>query len=122
MNSSHIPPSITSQSDAFWYEMLHNYEIERLLSLPSDRQRISSNDRTCHAWSTIFNFDTNLSCVLLNYASLMNTTLDYLTFTCYYVFLFKLTNGEKDLCIGRKIDRHHQSDSHHSINRSTKHM
>ncbi|CAF0819172.1 unnamed protein product [Didymodactylos carnosus] len=37
---------------------------------------------------------------MLKYAQTMNVTMFQLFLTCYYIFLFKLTNGEKDLCIG----------------------
>jgi hypothetical protein len=108
MNPCHTSPSVT-KTDV--------YDVGRPLSLLTDRQRISINDRTDRVWSVTFNFDSNLLCALLDYASMMNTTLDYLAFTCYYVFLFKLTNGEKDLCVGRNIDVGYQSKLHDFIDK-----
>lgn len=101
-----------TKTDTFWLENLRNYDIGRSLSLPTDRQRISVNHRADRVWSIMFNFDSKLSCAFLDYASIMNTTLEYLAFTCYYVFLFKITNGERDLCVGRNIVVRYQSELH----------
>ena len=44
----------------------------------------------------------------LTYSSSNNISLKHLTLAVYYVFLFKLTNGERDLCIGMNINnRYH---------------
>ncbi|CAF1356518.1 unnamed protein product [Adineta steineri] len=42
----------------------------------------------------------NLSCDFLNYALTNNIELQHLALAAYYMFLFKLTNGERDICIG----------------------
>ncbi len=101
MNRQHSSSMI--ETDAFWLETLHDYKIDRLLPLPYDRQRLSLKDQTNHVWSTTFNFDSNLSSIFRDWVSIMNTTPDHLAFTCYYIFLFKLTNGERDLCVGRNM-------------------
>lgn len=111
INCSCLDSSVT-ESDAFWFEILRDYEIERPVVLPTDRQRISINNRTYRVWSVPCNFDSKLTRALLNNALVTNTTLDYLVFTCYYVFLFKLTNGERDLCVGRNIGVQCQSELH----------
>jgi hypothetical protein len=56
--------------------------------------------RTGRGTSVSFDFDQDLSHHFLTYASSNDITVEYLALTCYYGFLFKLTNGEKDLCIG----------------------
>jgi non-ribosomal peptide synthetase component F len=56
--------------------------------------------RTGRGTSVSFDFGQDLSHHFLSYASSNNITLEYLALTCYYTFLFKLTNGERDLCIG----------------------
>jgi non-ribosomal peptide synthetase component F len=56
--------------------------------------------RTGRATSVSFDFGQDLSSEFLVYASLNNISLEHLALSCYYAFLFKLTNGERDLCIG----------------------
>jgi non-ribosomal peptide synthetase component F len=84
----------------FWLDTLHDYHLERSLTLPYDRYRLSGEHRTGRETSISFDFGQDLSCHFLNYASSNDITLEYLVIACYYVFLFKLTNGERDLCIG----------------------
>jgi non-ribosomal peptide synthetase component F len=84
----------------FWLDALHDYNLDRSLPLPYDRYRLSNEHRTGHGTSISFDFGPDLSHHFLVYASSNNTTLEYLALACYYGFLFKLTNGERDLCIG----------------------
>ncbi len=107
--------SFVKEADAFWVETLRDYEIDRPLPLHCDRRRLSATSRTNDVWSITFNFDSNLSSVFMDYMSLMSKTLDELTFACYYVFLFKITNGERDLCVGRNIGVGYQLELHHPI-------
>ena len=100
-----------SETDVFWTETLRDYEISQPLQLLCDRQRISPTDHTDHIWSITFNFDSKLFWAFRNWVSIMNTTAEYLAFTSYYIFLFKLTNGERDLCVGRNITITHQPES-----------
>ena len=87
----------------FWLDILHDYNFDQSLSLPYDRYRLSNEHRTGHGTSISFDFDQHLSHRFLRYASLNNITPQHLALACYYVFLFKLTNGNRDLCIGIKI-------------------
>jgi fengycin family lipopeptide synthetase D len=84
----------------FWLDTLHDCHLDRSLPLPYDRYRFVDEHRTGRATSVSFDFSQDLSHHFLAYASLNEITLEYLVLTCYYTFLFKLTNGEKDLCIG----------------------
>jgi hypothetical protein len=121
MNPCYTSPSISCsgsdscdvETDVFWLETLRDYDIGRPLPLSFDRQRISLNDRTERVWSIVFNFDSNLLSAFVDFSSTMNTTIDYLVFTSYYIFLFKLTNGEKDLCVGRNIAVRYKSQLYH---------
>ena len=56
--------------------------------------------RTGRGTSISFDFDQDLSHHFLTYSSSNNIKPQHLALAIYYVFLFKLTNGEKDLCIG----------------------
>ncbi|CAF1563615.1 unnamed protein product, partial [Adineta steineri] len=108
---------------------------------PFDRYRLSNEHRTGRGTSISFDFGKDLSHDFLSYASSNNISLEHLALATYYVLLFKLTNGEKDLCIGinthgRYKDELHsiigmfvnaiplrcQLDPHLSFHRITKHV
>ncbi|CAF4067907.1 unnamed protein product, partial [Adineta steineri] len=84
----------------FWLDALHDCQLDQPLSLPFDQYRLSNEHRTGRGTSISFDFGQDLSHDFLVYASSNNITLEQLVLATYYVFLFKLTNGEKDLCIG----------------------
>jgi len=85
----------------FWLDTLHDYKLDHSLSLPFDRYRLENEHQTGHSTSISFDFGQHLSQTFISFASLNNnTTLQHLAFACFYAFLFKLTNGETDLCIG----------------------
>jgi non-ribosomal peptide synthetase component F len=84
----------------FWLDALHDCHLDRSLPLPYDRYRLVDEHRTGRGTSVSFDFGRDLSHQFLFYASLNDITLQYLALTCCYAFLFKLTNGERDLCIG----------------------
>src|SRR5277367_2885790 len=84
----------------FWLDILHDCHLDRSLPLPYDRYRLSDEHRSGRGTSISFDFGQDLSHHFLAYASSNDITLEYLALTCYYAFLFKLTNGERDLCIG----------------------
>ncbi len=91
-------------ANMFWLDTLHDCHLDRSLPLPYDRYRLSNEHRTGHGISISFDFGQNLSHHFLVYASSNNMSLQCLAIACYYAFLFKLTNGEKDLCIGMDTD------------------
>ncbi|CAF1262505.1 unnamed protein product [Rotaria sordida] len=84
----------------FWLDTLRDYKIDHSLPLPFDRYRLSDEYRTGREMSVSFDFGEDLSHVFLAYSSSNSITALQLALACYYAFLFKLTNGEKDLCIG----------------------
>jgi hypothetical protein len=84
----------------FWLDTLHDCHLDRSIPLPYDRYRIVDQHRTGRGISVPFDFGQDLSDYLLAYASSNDITIEYLALTCYYAFLFKLSNGERDLCIG----------------------
>jgi non-ribosomal peptide synthetase component F len=88
----------------FWLNTLHDCHLDRSLPLPYDRYRLSNEHRTDREISLSFDFGQDLSHHFLTYASSNNISIQDLVLTCYYAFLFKLTNGEKDLCIGMNTD------------------
>ncbi len=91
-------------ANMFWLDTLHDCHLDRSLPLPYDRYRLLHEHRTGHGTSISFDFGQNLSHHFLVYASSNNMSLQCLALAWYYAFLFKLTNGEKDLCIGMDTD------------------
>jgi hypothetical protein len=84
----------------FWLDTLHDCHLDRSIPLPYDRYRLVDEHRTDRGTSVSFDCGQDLSHQFLAYASSNKITLEYLALTCYYTFLFKLSNGERDLCIG----------------------
>jgi non-ribosomal peptide synthetase component F len=94
----------------FWLDTLHDYHLDRSLPLPYDRYRLLNEHRTGCGTSVSFNFVQKFSDQFLVYVASNNITLEQLTLACYYVLLFKLTNGEKDLCVGMNVDNRYKDD------------
>jgi non-ribosomal peptide synthetase component F len=84
----------------FWLDTLHDCNLDQSLPLPYDRYRLSDERRTGHGTSISFDFGEDLSHHFLTYALLNNIQPQDLALAIYYAFLFKLTHGERDLCIG----------------------
>ena len=84
----------------FWMDTLHDCHLDRSLPLPYDHYRVSDEHRTGRGTSISFDFGHDLSHHFLLFASLNSTTIEHLSLACYYAFLFKLCNGETDLCVG----------------------
>ncbi|CAF1430650.1 unnamed protein product, partial [Adineta steineri] len=99
----------------FWLDALHNCKLDQPLSLPFDRYRLTNEHRTSHATSLSFDFGQDLSHDFLIHASSNNISLEYLTFAIYFIFLFKLTNGQTDLCIALNINNNRYRDELKSI-------
>ncbi|CAF1591003.1 unnamed protein product, partial [Adineta steineri] len=88
-----------TSSQEFWQLELKGYTLTRQLSLPVDRQRSSTNQRSGLASSAQIIFDDEICASFRNYASSHHLTLFQLGLSIFYVFLFKLTHGQTDLCI-----------------------
>ena len=86
-------------SQAFWRTQLDGYDLEYGLVLPVDRHRLSNSERSGRASIAHFSFDEHLSHSFLSYASSHDVTPFQLGLTLFYAFLFKLTNGQQDLCV-----------------------
>ena len=86
-------------SREFWHSELERYNLEHRLSLPVDRSRSLTDQRSGLASSAYITFDNTICTSFLDYASSHHLTLFQLGLATFYVFLFKLTHGESDLCI-----------------------
>ena len=93
----------------FWLDTLHNCKLDQSLPLPFDRYRLSDEHRI-RTWNNclvsllvkIF----HITPLLMHHHITYQFNISALA--TYYIFLFKLTNGERDLCIGMNINnRYH---------------
>ena len=93
---------------SFWLDTLRDCKLDQSLPLPYDRYRLSDKHRTDCGISVSSSFGADFSYNILAYSSSKNISPQHLIVASYYAFLFKLTNGERDLSIGMNIDnRYH---------------
>ncbi|CAF4020016.1 unnamed protein product, partial [Adineta steineri] len=104
-----------SGASMFWLDALHDCKLDQPLSLPFDRYRLSNEHQTCHTTSISFDFGQDLLHDFLIHASSNNIPLEHLTFAIYFIFLFKLMNGQTDLCLARNINNNRYRDELKSI-------
>ena len=88
----------------FWLDTLRDCRIDQSLPLPFDRYRLSDEHRTGRGISVSLDFGEDLSHDLIEYSSSTGVSIEQLLLAGYYAFLFKLTGGETDLCIGMNTD------------------
>jgi NRPS condensation-like uncharacterized protein len=89
---------ITS-SQQFWHLQLADYNLKNSLSLPTDRHRSSTDQRSGIASVVQILFTNDISTAFLHYALLHQVTPFQMGLSTFYAFLFKLTQGQNDLCI-----------------------
>ncbi len=89
----------TTSSQQFWHSQLVGYNLQRSLSLPVDRHRSSTDQRSGLAFVAQISFNNEISAAFFHYASLHQVTPFQLGLATFYAFLFKLTYGESDLCV-----------------------
>ncbi|CAF4086710.1 unnamed protein product, partial [Adineta steineri] len=99
----------------FWLDVLHDCKLEQPLPLPFDRYRLSNEPQTGRTTSISFDFGQDLSHHFLTHASSNSISLQHLTFAIYFMFLFKLTDGQTDLCIAMNINNNRYRDQLKSI-------
>ncbi|CAF4398424.1 unnamed protein product, partial [Adineta steineri] len=99
----------------FWFDALHDSKLDQPVSLPFDRYRLSNEHRTGRGTSISFDFGQDLSHHFLTHASSNNISLEHLTFANYFIFLFKLTNGQTDLCLAMNINNNRYRDELKSV-------
>ncbi|CAF1433641.1 unnamed protein product [Adineta steineri] len=91
-------------ANMFWHDALHDCKLDQSLSLPYDRYRLTNEYRSGFGTSISFDLDRDLCDIFLQYTSSKNISLEHLALSIYFVFLFKITNGDTDLCIGMDVD------------------
>ena len=95
---------------AFWHEIMFAYEWNHHISLPIDFQRYSDERRSGRASTASLTFDDELAKECIKYAAAKSVPLLTLFLTCYYLFLFKLTNIETDLCVAMNMSSRYKPD------------
>ena len=98
--SAHERKIDMSSSITYWHEILSDYNFIKSMNLPYDRKPPINDLRTGEGLSIEFNFDSSITEQLIKYASNLNATLYQICLTIYYIFLFKLTGGQRDLIVG----------------------
>ncbi|CAF2033876.1 unnamed protein product [Rotaria magnacalcarata] len=93
-----------------WHEALRDFEINRSLLLPFDRRRVYGEHRSGYVTLVSFDFGDNLSQRIILCASENMKSILHIILASYYVFLFKLSNGERDLCVGMNINGRYKSE------------
>ncbi|UJR18563.1 hypothetical protein I4U23_005470 [Adineta vaga] len=88
----------------FWQDVLYDCNFDRSLPLPFDRHRLANEYNTGRGTSVSFDFGEDLSQAFLLYTLSNHIEPIHIALACYYTFLFKLTNGQRDLCIGTNTD------------------
>ncbi len=88
-----------TSSREFWRSQLQEYNFEQSLSLRVDRHRSSTDQRSGLASVAQISFDKEASKAFFDYASSHQLTPFQLGLATFYVFLFKLTHGQTDMCI-----------------------
>ncbi|CAF1456475.1 unnamed protein product [Adineta ricciae] len=96
-----------SDANTFWMNVLRDCELNRLLPLPYDRHRLLNENQTSHRALFSFDFGEDLTRYIFTYASSKNIPFRDIMIASFCAFLFKICNGERDLCIG--MISHHES-------------
>ncbi|CAF1400412.1 unnamed protein product [Adineta steineri] len=104
-----------SEASKFWLDALHDCKLDQSLPLPYDRYHLANEHRTDRGTSISFDFGQDLSHDFLIHASSNNISLQHLTFAIYFIFLFKLTNGQTDLCVAMNINNNRYRDEREPI-------
>lgn len=84
----------------YWCQTFKDYKIGKPMALPVDRELPPNGIYTGQGFTVEMHFTNHIVTQLVNYASHFNVTLYQVCLTIYYIFLFKLTGGQKDLLVG----------------------
>ncbi|CAF1427213.1 unnamed protein product, partial [Didymodactylos carnosus] len=87
-----------SNAQQYWRKLLNNYDRNKELQLPYD-YRLSTQIRTGRGSHVFIQIDKELTYKILHYSNKKGISLFQLLLSCYFIYLFKITQDE-DLCIG----------------------
>ena len=102
-------------SRKFWYSQLEGCNLQHSLSLPYDRSRSSIHHRSGLASTTQLTVNDVTCTSFLKYASSHHLTLFQLGLSIFYVFLFKLSHNQTDLCVGTINANRYRSELYNMI-------
>jgi non-ribosomal peptide synthetase component F len=93
-----------SEAKEYWKEVLDGYDVDKQLQLCHTNAVYHNLDikqfRSGRGASFQFQLDYDIVHHMLKYAYKEQVTMFQLGLTIYYLFIYKLTNGDLDLCIG----------------------
>ena len=84
----------------FWRSQLAGCDLRRVLALPVDRHRASTDQRSGLACTAEVTFNDDLAVTFVAYAAAHQLTLFQLALATSFAFLFRLGHNASDLCIG----------------------
>jgi fengycin family lipopeptide synthetase D len=93
-----------SGATMYWMDALDGCNLDRPLTLPYDRYRLVGEHRSGRSACVSFGFGEDLSNEFVRFALSNDMSVIHVALGCYYVLLLKLTNGERDLCVGMNVD------------------
>ncbi|UJR06878.1 hypothetical protein I4U23_011167 [Adineta vaga] len=99
----------------FWFAQLHGCDLQHSLSLPYDRSHSSNRHRSGLASTTQITLNDSVCTSFLHYASSHHLTLFQLGLSIFYVFLFKLSHNDTDLCVGTINANRYRSELYNMI-------
>ncbi|CAF1679807.1 unnamed protein product, partial [Adineta steineri] len=82
----------------FWANVMHGYDWDKIRHLVPDEGQ-TDRHHSGRGCSTAFTIDQDVVDSMMLFASTNNVTMFSMFLTCYYAFLFKLTNHDDDLCV-----------------------
>ena len=100
----------TTLSQEFWQSEFEGYNHQTALSLPFDRHRPPTDQRSNLGHTAEVVLDNEISTAFVQYASVHHVTLFQLGLATFYAFLFKLTHGQNDLCISSLNSNRYRSE------------
>ena len=100
LDSVHERQTDMTSAKIYWRQALLNYNIANPMNLPFDRKYSHDSIRTGQGLSIKIHFKRHIVDKLIEYASAVNVTFYHVCLTIYYMFLFKLTGGQRDLIVG----------------------
>lgn len=83
----------------YWRQALLEYNITKPMNLPFDRKYSHDRIQTGQGFSIKIHFKREIFEKLREYTSSSNVTFYHVCLTIYYIFLFKLTGGQRDLIV-----------------------
>ncbi|CAF0904258.1 unnamed protein product, partial [Didymodactylos carnosus] len=89
-----------SKAKAFWKQLLDGYDLCEDSQLPYDYRLTSDSKRTGLGTCITFQLDKHVVDTMSEYAQELQVSMFQLCLAFFFVYLFKLSNGKTDQCVG----------------------